>query len=228
MHLGIISGVPEPGASNTVRDSRRRQTIPSSVSGLIFIRCWHRAKLYSKTNNLNRHTAYDPSERSLDSRDPTSLYHGQALTERDLDEWSSFDSLSRRSFQRLQKRLPWDKDVPMGLFDYTDHGSIGTHGLESCIGLVVVGTGACKGKLIAHISPATHQVQLQRLEPAISDHPGLQKPVVYVRVRDSAGPHSPTTEARTDMAGAVQAMLRRLSINARVHRVPAGGTGLSG
>ena len=154
------------------------------------------------------------------------LYYEPALGPRDLDSFDSAKFLPRRSFKKLKKRVPWHIDVPMGGSAFEKTNSIGTQGLESCIGVAIVAHG---GKIIAHIKPLGYLEQIQTLTALAKHHEAdLKGAIAYVRVRDTAGSQSPTTHARMDMAAAVKKALAELHIHTGVHTSPAGGTGVSG
>lgn len=155
----------------------------------------------------------------------------QALRERGLDDVDPLSYLPRRSPKILQKRWDWHKNVDMGHSDYSDTQSIGTAGLESCIGVAIAAKTGTKGKIIGHIKPVGYQAQIATLKALIQTHAGTLKGAVgYVRVRESAGSESPplSGQIRAQMEKAVTDMLKELKISAGRHKSPAGGTGQSG
>ena len=91
-------------------------------------------------------------------------------------------------------------------------------GLESCIGVAIV---APHGKIVAHISPVEHPQQIQTMKELVQNHAtDLSGAIAYVRVRQTAGTHSPTSPMRNHMTAAVQKALKDLHIDAEVRASP--------
>lgn len=148
----------------------------------------------------------------------------EAISERGFDEIDSLSFLPKRSLEPLQKRWPWTADVAMGNQQYSDTGSFGTAGLESCVGIGNCGYRSHPGRIIGYINTATYQAQIQAIEQLVPQHSGpLTGAIAYIRVRTTAGPSSPTTQARAMVEKAAQDIFAKLHIHAGVVKLPAGG-----
>lgn len=80
------------------------------------------------------------------------------------------------------------------------------------------------GRIIGYINTATYQAQIQAIEQLVPQHSGpLTGAIAYIRVRTTAGPSSPTTQARAMVEKAAQDIFAKLHIHAGVVKLPAGG-----
>lgn len=74
----------------------------------------------------------------------------------------------------------------MGEAKFPETGSIGKHGLESCIGVAVVAKKGRPGKIVAHFSPSTFKEQVHVLESLVRDRSGINGAHAFVRMRKSS------------------------------------------
>ena len=82
--------------------------------------------------------------------------------------------------------------------------TIGTYGLDTCIGLAIVSADG-KNKIVAHVSALSQASVMQKVRELLHQHKSaFQSSSAYLSVPGTSGRDSPTTQAREDMVNNVK------------------------